>query len=141
MSDRQDVTETLTAVAATARSGVIDTSGKRDIVFSVEFSTVAAGAGDTIDVIVQHTNADSGTYGGSTSDNYWETFNTFAQVAGNATTPYIRHMDMSQSLLNATTTNVRRSIGRWARWKYTVAGGTAAFTGKLRMSYNVAITQ
>lgn len=141
MADAQDSTETLTAVAAsTTRTAAISTLGKRDLVFSIEFSTVAAAGTDTIDVTLQHTNADSSLHS-TANDNYWETFLTFAQVAGNATTPYARHMDMTQALINASTTNVKRSIGRWMRWKYVVAGGGAAFTGKLRIAWNTAVTE
>lgn len=92
---------------------------------------------------MQHTNADSGTYGTS-NDNYWETFYAFATVAGNTTAPYIRHADMSQTLVNGgTATNVRRSIGRWMRWKYVVVDGSgnAAYTGKLRIAWNNAVTE
>lgn len=141
MADSQDSTETLTAVAVSPnRTAAISTAGKRDIVASIEFSTVAAGAGDTIDIILQHSNSDSSLHNAA-NDNYFETFLTFAQVLGNATTPYIRHMDMTQSLINATTTNNKRDIGRWMRWKITVAGGGAAFTGKLRLSWNNAVTE
>ncbi len=143
MADTQGMTETLTAFAGTTATWTtaVSTTGMRDLVFSIELSAAASTGSDTLTVTIQHSNADSSLHSTS-NDNYFQTFYAFAAIAGNVTVPYISHADMTQTLVNAVTLNIPRSIGKWIRYKYIVvnASGNAAYTGKIRTSWNNAVT-
>ena len=144
MADKQTKTLTLTAVTTTAAQydTYFSTETMRDLVFSVEVSATGANsASDTITVVIEHSNSDSGNFS-SSNDNYWNTFYSFAAIAGNSTLPYIIHVDMCQATTASSTTNVKRSIGKWCRFKYTIVNGsgTGAWTGVIRASWNVATT-
>lgn len=113
----------------------------RDLVFSVETSANASGASDTFTVTIQHSNSDPGNFS-TANDNYWSTFDTFTALVGNVAAPQIAHRDMCQASTAASTTNIKRSIGKWCRFKYVTVdvSGTGSWTGNIRASWNTAVT-
>lgn len=135
MADSQPVThEFTTAGAGTFRTDPVPAQGKRDIVWSIEVSANSAQVGDTLDVVIQHTNSPKSLLSTS-NDNYWETYYTFTQIVGNAAVPSNVHKSMADAGSNGNL----KPIGMYWRVKRTIAGGTAAFTGKVRASHNAAV--
>lgn len=144
MSDSSVKTLTLSAVtgAVTLRDTPFSSEGLRDLVWSVEISASASTGGDTLTVTIQGTNTDLTTAGGTGSDDYWTDLITFTAIAGNATTPSVVHRDIL-NILTTASTNSQRPYPRWLRIKYvTVNGsGSSSFTGKIRLSANIAVTE
>ena len=141
MADLQSKTYTFTATKTNIRDTYFSTATMRDLVFAVEVSAAASTGSDTLTVTIQDSNSDSGNFS-TANDNYWQTFYAFATIAGNATVPYYTAADMSQALTSSSTTNVKRSIGKWCRIKlaFNDASGSALYTGNVRISWNTATT-
>ena len=141
MSDTQPKTLTLSAVtgSTTLRDTAFSTEGMRDLIFQVEVSASASGGSDTLTVTIQHTNTDLTTAGGSSSDNYWLTYVAFTAIVGNASVPSV----VQKNMIDASGSTYIKPIGRWCRIKYVTAdvSGSSSFTGKIRVSNNIAVTE
>jgi len=110
----------------------------RNLQFQVDLSASASGASDTLTVTIQHTNTDltTATTGAS---NYWKTYVAFTAIAGNATTPSA----VIKNMYDASASTYPLPIGKWCRIKYQTVdvSGSGSFTGKIRVSWETAVTE
>jgi len=135
MSDRTTVLKEFSAQATTFIGEAISMEGRRNPIFSQEITAVSAGAGNHV-VEIQTTNVDSTLHAIAA---YWERIHVFAAI-NNAVVPptYI-----SESTLNngeSISGAIRTIPGRFIRIVSTLTG-TFNFTGKVRMAYDVAVTE
>lgn len=125
--------------AGTGTSDIFNPHVELDIaaLFSLNVTAAAAGAGDTLDLWVQHSWDDGTT---------WDDFIHFTQVLGNggalvhlcpwalyAGAPAAMHKAVTKTLSSANSP-LAGPIGNQWRAQYTTAGGTAVFTFSLTVS-------
>jgi len=134
MSDRTTILKEFSAQATTFTGDAISMEGRRNPIFSSEY-TVVSGAGNQT-ITIQTTNVDSTLHATAA---YWETLHTFATINSGTTVPSY----VSESTLNNgdSISGAARTIpGRFVRVLATLSG-TFSFTGKVRMAYDVAVTE
>jgi len=134
MSDRSIILEEYVDVTASENSNVFSMEGRRSPIFSFEISAFS-GAGN-LDLKIQTTNVDGTLH---SSDAYWEDVITFDTQAG--TTPPEYNSESVQDNGDTIGGAARTVMGRFGRIVQVISGGSVTFTGKVRLAYEVAITE
>ena len=121
------------------RDTPFSTEGMRNLIFQTDISASASSGSDTLTVPIQHTNTDLTTAGGTGSDNYWTTYIAFTAIVGNASTP----SSVMKNMVDASGSTYPKPIGKWCRIKYATndASGFSSFTGKIRVSWDIAVVE